>query len=201
MLGYILDGNLNMTGTMTVNAGDIVKIRNGTINLKGGRLRADDLNNSGQKVFTSLGDTTAGVGCPAALVPGCPAPAAGDWGGINLTNGTDATLVNAAVRYASTGILINSGAMSTYGSSSFGQHFTDSITGDLGTKPMIDIMKSTDWFEQQPWIDKDRMAAAGGSYGGYMVAYLNGHTDKFKVEELHFGSDAMFAAILPIGRC
>ena len=32
----------------------------------------------------------------------------------------------------------------------FGQQFTDSITGDLGTKPMTDIMKATDWFEQQP---------------------------------------------------
>src|SRR5207302_649325 len=96
LLGYILDGDLNMSGTLTVKAGDIVKIRNGTINLNGGHLRADDVANSSKKVFTSLADTTAGVGCPSALVPGCPAAAAGDWGGINLTGGTDATLVNAA---------------------------------------------------------------------------------------------------------
>lgn len=74
-----------------------------------------------------------------------------------------------------------------HGSSSFGQEFTDSITGDLGTKPMIDIMRSTDWFEQQPWIDKDRMAAAGASYGGYMMAWLNGHTDRFKAMVCHAG--------------
>ncbi len=74
-----------------------------------------------------------------------------------------------------------------HGSSSFGQEFTDSITGDLGTKPMIDIMKSTDWFEQQPWIDKDRLAAAGASYGGYMMAWLNGHTDRFKAMICHAG--------------
>jgi dipeptidyl aminopeptidase/acylaminoacyl peptidase len=74
-----------------------------------------------------------------------------------------------------------------HGSSSFGQQFTDSITGDLGTKPMTDIMKSTDWFEQQPWIDKDRIAAAGASYGGYMMAWLNGHTDRFKAMVCHAG--------------
>jgi dipeptidyl aminopeptidase/acylaminoacyl peptidase len=74
-----------------------------------------------------------------------------------------------------------------HGSSSFGQEFTDSITGDLGTKPMEDITKATDWFEQQPWIDKNRMAAAGASYGGYMMAWLNGHTDRFKAMVCHAG--------------
>ena len=71
--------------------------------------------------------------------------------------------------------------------SGFGQKFTDSITGDMATKPMIDIMKATDWFEKQPWIDKNRMAAAGASYGGYMMAWLNGHTDRFKAMVCHAG--------------
>ena len=74
-----------------------------------------------------------------------------------------------------------------HGSSGFGQKYADSITGDYATKPMTDILKATEWFEKQPWIDKDRMAAAGGSYGGYMVAYLNGHTDKFKAYVCHAG--------------
>ncbi|HEX4590716.1 MAG TPA: S9 family peptidase [Gemmataceae bacterium] len=74
-----------------------------------------------------------------------------------------------------------------HGSSGFGRAFTDSITGDLGNKPMTDIMKSTDWFERQPWIDKNRLAAAGGSYGGYMMAWLNGHTDRFKALVCHAG--------------
>ena len=52
---------------------------------------------------------------------------------------------------------------------------------------MIDIMKATDWIEQQPYIDKNRMAAAGGSYGGYMMAWLNGHTDRFKAMVCHAG--------------
>jgi dipeptidyl aminopeptidase/acylaminoacyl peptidase len=79
------------------------------------------------------------------------------------------------------------GCVNFHGSSGFGQQFTDSITGDLGTKPMIDIMKATDWFVEQPYIDKGRIAAAGASYGGYMMAWLNGHTDRFKAMVCHAG--------------
>ena len=79
------------------------------------------------------------------------------------------------------------GVVNFHGSSGFGQKFTDSITGDYGTKPLLDVMKATDWFEAKPWIDKDRMAAAGGSYGGYMMAWLNGHTDRFKAHICHAG--------------
>jgi dipeptidyl aminopeptidase/acylaminoacyl peptidase len=74
-----------------------------------------------------------------------------------------------------------------HGSSGFGQEFTDSITADLGTKPMIDILKGTDSMEAQPYIDRDRVAAAGASYGGYMMAWLNGHTDRFKAMICHAG--------------
>jgi dipeptidyl aminopeptidase/acylaminoacyl peptidase len=79
------------------------------------------------------------------------------------------------------------GCVNFHGSSGFGQEFTDSITADLGKKPFADIMKSTDWFEKQPWIDKDRMAAAGASYGGYMMAWINGHSDRFKALVCHAG--------------
>jgi dipeptidyl aminopeptidase/acylaminoacyl peptidase len=74
-----------------------------------------------------------------------------------------------------------------HGSSGFGQKFTDSITGDVGAKPLVDVMKATDWLQQQPYIDKDRMAALGASYGGYMMAWLNGHTDRFKAMVCHAG--------------
>jgi dipeptidyl aminopeptidase/acylaminoacyl peptidase len=73
------------------------------------------------------------------------------------------------------------------GSSGFGQKFTDSITGDMGTKPMIDVMKGTDWMEREPYIDKTRTTAAGASYGGYMMAWLNGHTDRFQAMVCHAG--------------
>ena len=74
-----------------------------------------------------------------------------------------------------------------HGSSGFGQEFTDSITGDLGTKALDDIMKATEWFLAKPWIDGSKLAAAGGSYGGYMMAWMNGHTDKFKAMVCHAG--------------
>jgi len=74
-----------------------------------------------------------------------------------------------------------------HGSSGFGQAFTDSITGDMGTKPMTDVMKATDTMEEQPYIDKNRTVAAGASYGGFMMAWLNGHTDRFKAMVCHAG--------------
>lgn len=95
------------------------------------------------------------------------------------------------------------GCVNFHGSSGFGQEFADSITGDVGNKPLTDIMKSTDWFASQPWIDKDRMAAAGGSYGGYMMAWLNGHTDRFKAMVCHAGVydwHAMMASDIVKGR-
>jgi dipeptidyl aminopeptidase/acylaminoacyl peptidase len=79
------------------------------------------------------------------------------------------------------------GCVNFHGSSGFGHAFADSITGDMGTKPLTDVLKATDWFERQPWIDKQRMAAAGASYGGYMMAWLNGHTDRFKALVCHAG--------------
>jgi dipeptidyl aminopeptidase/acylaminoacyl peptidase len=74
-----------------------------------------------------------------------------------------------------------------HGSSGFGQKFCDSITGDMATKPFMDVMKATDYMVQQPYIDKDRLAAAGGSYGGYMMAWINGHTHRFKALICHAG--------------
>jgi hypothetical protein len=125
-LGYILDNTLTMlpSHTLTINGGDIVKVGNGgLLDLQGVNLYADGTGTSSQKVFTSLTDDSVGVAtCHSAVVIACAgAPRAGDWHGINLTgSGANGALVNAAVRYASTGILITSGASSTSGSSVFG---------------------------------------------------------------------------------
>ncbi|HEV2013171.1 MAG TPA: fibronectin type III domain-containing protein, partial [Candidatus Dormibacteraeota bacterium] len=153
-LGYVLDNTLNMQPghTLTVNAGDIVKVGNGgTLNLQGVNLKADDTGSSSQKIFTSLADNSAGVAaCPSALLPGCGTAAAGDWGGINLWDaGANGTLVNSAVRYAATGISITSGATSTYGSSSFGLVVSRSMLGPTkadgiaSSKTAISITNST----------------------------------------------------------
>lgn len=74
-----------------------------------------------------------------------------------------------------------------HGSSGFGQKFTDSITGDMATKPFEDVMKGTDYMEALPYIDKNRMVAVGASYGGYMMAWINGHTDRFQAMVCHAG--------------
>ncbi len=75
-----------------------------------------------------------------------------------------------------------------HGSTGYGQSFTDSITGDWGGKPYEDIMKGLDYlFSQYDFIDKDRLAAAGASYGGYMIDWIEGHTTRFNCLISHAG--------------
>ena len=74
-----------------------------------------------------------------------------------------------------------------HGSSSFGQAWVDSILGAHPDKPFTDVMKSTDHLIAQGYIDASRMAAAGGSYGGFMVNWIEGHTDRFKTLVSHAG--------------
>ena len=62
-----------------------------------------------------------------------------------------------------------------HGSTGFGYSFLDSITHRFGELELQDVEAGTDWLLRQPWADKTRVFAAGGSYGGYMVAWMNGH--------------------------
>ena len=62
-----------------------------------------------------------------------------------------------------------------HGSSSFGHEFLDSITGHWGEYELQDVEAGTDWLLKKRWVDRRRIAATGGSYGGYMVAWMNGH--------------------------
>jgi dipeptidyl aminopeptidase/acylaminoacyl peptidase len=73
------------------------------------------------------------------------------------------------------------------GSTSYGQGFTDGINDDWGGKVYDDLMAVVDRIESEPWADKERFAAAGGSYGGYMVNWLLGHTTRFKAMVSHAG--------------
>jgi dipeptidyl aminopeptidase/acylaminoacyl peptidase len=76
-----------------------------------------------------------------------------------------------------------------HGSLGYGQKFTDSISGDWGGKPYVDLMKGLDYVEKTyPFIDKNREAALGASYGGYMANWLLGHTDRFKCIVSHDGT-------------
>ena len=76
-----------------------------------------------------------------------------------------------------------------HGSTGYGQKFTDAIQGDWGGKPYVDLMKGLDYVEKTyPFIDKNREAALGASYGGYMANWLLGHTDRFKCIVSHDGT-------------
>jgi dipeptidyl aminopeptidase/acylaminoacyl peptidase len=73
------------------------------------------------------------------------------------------------------------------GSTGYGQKFTDDINGDWGGRVYDDVMAVTEYVAKLPYVDGDRMAAAGGSYGGYMANWLQGHTDRFKALVTHAG--------------
>lgn len=73
------------------------------------------------------------------------------------------------------------------GSTGFGQQFTDEISRDWGGRIFEDLMNCLGHLERQPWIDTGRMAAAGASFGGYMMNWFQGHTDKFRTLVTHCG--------------
>jgi dipeptidyl aminopeptidase/acylaminoacyl peptidase len=82
------------------------------------------------------------------------------------------------------------------GSTGFGQKYTDEISGDWGGKCYEDLMKGLEWLETKPFVDRDRMFAAGASFGGYMMNWFQGQTDKFKTLVTHCGVynfDSMYA--------
>jgi dipeptidyl aminopeptidase/acylaminoacyl peptidase len=76
-----------------------------------------------------------------------------------------------------------------HGSTGYGQAFTDSISGDWGGAPFEDLMLGLDAaLAKYPWLDGKRMAALGASYGGYMINWINGKTDRFKALVCHNGN-------------
>jgi dipeptidyl aminopeptidase/acylaminoacyl peptidase len=72
-----------------------------------------------------------------------------------------------------------------HGSSGFGNAFTDSINPDWASLPYEDTIKAAEWFKAQPWMDSERMVAAGGSYGGYLASLLLGRPHPFKTLVAH----------------
>jgi len=74
------------------------------------------------------------------------------------------------------------------GSTGYGQQFTDDITRDWGGKVFEDLMRGLDHtLASYPFIDPDRLAACGASYGGYMMNWFEGHTDRFRTLVNHDG--------------
>ncbi len=85
------------------------------------------------------------------------------------------------------------------GSTGYGQKFTDEISGDWGGKAYDDLMDGVRYvMDHYPFIDKDRIAAAGASYGGYMMDWMEGHNNDgiFKCFVSH---DGLYDAVSAFG--
>jgi len=83
------------------------------------------------------------------------------------------------------------------GSTGFGQQYVNEISGDWGGKCFQDLQAGITFLEAQPYIDRSRMAAAGASFGGYMMNWFEGHTDVFRTLICHCGVynfDSMYAS-------
>ena len=83
--------------------------------------------------------------------------------------------------FASPGYVV--AALNFHGSSGFGQAYAESILGNHADKPFEDVMKATDYLLENYPIDPERMGAAGGSYGGYLVSWILGPYQPLR----HFG--------------
>jgi dipeptidyl aminopeptidase/acylaminoacyl peptidase len=84
------------------------------------------------------------------------------------------------------------------GSTGYGQKFVDDVSKGWGGKVYTDLMNGLDAaLARNPWLDSTRMGAAGGSFGGYMVNWIAGHTTRFKALVSHagpFNLENMYAA-------
>jgi len=87
--------------------------------------------------------------------------------------------------FAARGFVVT--AVNFHGSTGYGQKFTDAISQHWGDYPYEDVMKGLDVVARLPYVDSTRMGAAGASYGGYMVYWIAGHTNRFKVLVDHDG--------------
>lgn len=77
------------------------------------------------------------------------------------------------------------------GSTGYGQKFVAEISGDWGGKVFTDLSNGVAMMANQPYIDKNRIGAAGASYGGYMINWIEGHNNdprfRYKVLVSHDG--------------
>lgn len=65
------------------------------------------------------------------------------------------------------------------GSDGYGEAFKDAIHGDWGTLPSQDVLAGVDRLLARGYIDRKRICVTGGSYGGYLTAWLIGHDARF----------------------
>ena len=87
--------------------------------------------------------------------------------------------------FASRGYVV--AAVNRHGSTGYGQKFTDAVSQHWGDYPYEDLMKGLDVVARLPYVDSTRMGAAGASYGGYMIYWIEGHTNRFRALVAHDG--------------
>jgi len=74
------------------------------------------------------------------------------------------------------------------GSGGYGDKFKKGNFKDWGTSPAADILASLDdAVKNNAWIDKDQLFVEGGSYAGYMVAWIVSHDNRFKAANAQRG--------------
>jgi dipeptidyl aminopeptidase/acylaminoacyl peptidase len=67
-----------------------------------------------------------------------------------------------------------------HGSTGYGDAFTHAVIGDWGGAPAADVLAVIDHAVALGWVDGDRVAMTGNSYGGYLAAWLACTTDRFR---------------------
>jgi dipeptidyl aminopeptidase/acylaminoacyl peptidase len=87
--------------------------------------------------------------------------------------------------FASRGYVV--AGVNFHGSTGYGQAFTNSISRRWGDLPYEDLMKGLDILGALPYVDGSRVGAAGASFGGYMVYWMAGQTDRFRTLVAHDG--------------
>jgi len=78
-------------------------------------------------------------------------------------------------------------AVNRHGSTGYGQQFTDDVSQHWGDWPYEDLMRGLDVVNRLPYVDSTRACAAGASYGGFMIYWIAGHTNRFKCLVAHDG--------------
>src|SRR5437867_11117401 len=74
------------------------------------------------------------------------------------------------------------------GSTGYGQKFLNEISGDWGGKVFTDISNGVAMVSGLPYVDKNRIGAAGASYGGYMTDWSEGHNSEPRFQQKVTGS-------------
>ena len=82
-----------------------------------------------------------------------------------------------------------------HGSGGFGNDYTDSINPDWITLPYEDTIKAAEWLMAKPFVDGERMVAAGGSYGGFLATTLLGRKHPFKALVAHAAVYNLFTQV------